>query len=334
MGVAELGFVTKDQIERARQTPVLEYVKQFDSGQFKQVGSCYRLRVDDALAVNEDGWYCHKRQIGSRTALDYLVEIKGYGLVEAVCSLLGEKPFEYGDSLDNSTYTPKPKARSPTIPATQNETPLERIPFTLPLRNKDNKRVIAYLQSRGIDKDLILDCINQGSLYENSVWHNCVFTGKDENGKTRFAALRGTTSAFKRDASGSDKRYGFVLPPKNPNSREVAIFESPIDCLSHQTLCKQEFIPPFDGWRLSLGGTSDLAIKHFLKTHAAISHCLICTDNDEAGIAIAVKIAAIPTITTARSLPLIGNDWNETLQAMQKTERHRGKTRQNETLNL
>jgi DNA primase len=95
-------------------------------------------------------------------------------------------------------------------------------------------------------------------------------------------------------------------------------------------MCKRGFIPPFDGWRLSLGGTSELALNHFLETHAEITHCLICTDNDEAGNAIAEKIAAMPGITAKRSLPEIGNDWNETLQAIQKAERTQGKTKQAE----
>jgi len=331
--------VTKDQIERARQFPVLDYVMRYEADQYKRVGRGYRLKNDDAFAVGENGWYCHKNQIGSRTALDYLVKIKGYGLVDAVCFLLGERPHEHGD---RAAYTPKPKARSPTKspPRTHKRAESEaseqseRATFVLPRRHKDNRRVIAYLQSRGIDKDIILECISRGSLYEGANWHNCVFTGKDENGKTRFAALRSTTTSFKGDADGSDKRYGFILPPENPKSHEVAIFEAPINCLSHQTLCKQEFIAPFDGWRLSLSGTSDLALKHFLKTHAKITHCVICTDNDDPGNAIAAKIAAIPGITAKRSPPTIGSDWNDTLQAMQKAERTQNRVRKINTPDL
>jgi hypothetical protein len=174
---------------------------------------------------------------------------------------------------------------------------------------------------------LITDCIIQGSLYESTIYHNAIFTGRDENGKTRFAAMRGTASGFKRDADGSDKRYGFLIPPKNPNSREIAVFEAPIDCLSHQTLCKQGFIPPFDGWRLSLGGTSLLALEHFLEIQERVTHCLICTDNDEAGDAAAKKIAELPGVSSARLLPLTGNDWNDALQAMQKTERLQNRAR-------
>jgi len=134
-----VGWVTKDQLERARQIPVLDYILTYERGEYKRVGSGYRLRSDDALAVDEKGWYCHKRSIGNKTALDYLFEIKGYGLVDAVCTLLGERSQERSDKVA------APKSKSPS----------ERPPFALPLRNKDNKRILAYLQSRGIDRDLI-----------------------------------------------------------------------------------------------------------------------------------------------------------------------------------
>jgi len=166
-----------------------------------------------------------------------------------------------------------------------------------------------------------MDCIKRGVLYESRYYHNAVFLGKDEHGKTRFAAMRSTTTRFMRDADGSDKRYGFVIPPDNPHSKHVAVFESPIDCLSHQSLCKQGYIPSFDGWRLSLGCISLAALEHFLPRHLKVTHCIICTDNDEAGDIAAAKIADIQGIASERSVPLHGKDWNDALQAVKKAER-------------
>ena len=294
---------------------------------------------------------------------------KGYGLVEAVCFLINENPQERSEKGRTSkpsspnteranktgvnTLSPlsqKPAPIGSTPPIFEKEPPQPRQPISLPIRNKDNNRVIAYLQSRGIDRDLILDCINCGILYESRNYHNAVFLGKDEHGKTHFAAMRSTNTRFMRDADGSDKNYGFVLLPNNPVGgagvvvspflvTAVAIYESPIDCLSHQTLCEQGYIPPFDGWRLSLGGTSLGALEQFLLRHPQITHCLVCTDNDEAGDKVAVKIAdmlmgasanveaganvgiAKRNITFERSPPIHGKDWNDTLQAMKKAER-------------
>lgn len=326
-----MGYVTKEQIERARQVDILDYILSYESGNVRRVGSAYRLKDHKSLAVTEGKWYWHSRGFGGRTALDYLTDVRGCGLVDAVCLLTGEKALESGKRRDESrTYTNAP-ARPITPDA---KPPPERMPFAAPLRNRDNRRVTAYLQSRGIDRDVIADCINQGSLYESMPYHNAVFTGRDENGKTRFAAMRGTMSNFKCDVSSSDKRYGFIIPPENPGSTTAACFEAPIDCLSHQTLCKQGFIPPFDGWRISLGGTSILALEHFLERHKEITHCLICTDNDEAGDKAASKIAKLPGISTDRLRPVRENDWNDTLQAMQKAERLQNKTHCIDSLNV
>lgn len=303
-----MNWVTKEQLERARQLSALEYIRRYEPDNLKPVGKEYRLRDHESLSVGENGWYRHSNGIGAWSALDYLTDVRGYGLVEAVCMLLNENPQERATmSVEKA------------LP--------ERPPFALPQRHKDNNRVIAYLQSRGIDRDLIMDCIERGVLFESKYYHNAVFLGKDEHGHTRFAAMRSTTNNFMRDADGSNKRYGFALPPSNPNSNAVAVFESPIDCLSHQTLCKHGYIQDFDGRRLSLGGTSILALEHFLNRRPDVTHCLICTDADEAGDMAAAKITAIPGITTERSPPIHGADWNEALMAIKKAERAQIKAR-------
>ena len=302
-----MGFMTKQQLERAREYHVLDYVLRYEAERYKRVGGGYRSKEHPSLAVSERGFYWHSHGLSGKTALDYLIYVRRYGLVDAACMLLNECPVE----------------RSVTIPPSSPE----RQALALPLRHKDNRRVIAYLQSRGIDRDLILDCINRGVLFESQYRHHCVFLGKDEQGRTRSATMRSTTGNFKRDANGSDKRYAFLLPPDNPNSQTAACFEAPVDCLSHQTLCKQGLIPPFDGWRLSLGGTAIGALEYFLKRHPEVTQCLVCTDNDEAGELAAAKIAKLPGITTARSPPVIGNDWNDTLEAALKAERTQNRVR-------
>lgn len=317
-----MGRVSKEQIERARRVRVLDYVLSHESGDFRRVGVGYRMKDHPSLAVNADGWYWHSHEIGGKTALDYLTDVRGYGLVDAVCLLIGEAPAE----RDKSSDTPRTYAKAPPPPA---ETPApERQPLAMPVRNGNHDRVIAYLQSRGIDKSLIEDCIDRGVLYESRQLHNAVFVGRDERGKARFAAMRGTLSSYKRDADGSDKSYGFTLPPDNTDTKTVAVFESPIDALSHQTLCKQGYLPPFGGWRLSLGGTSPLALTRFLTARPEVTRCRVCTDNDEAGDYAAAKIAEIHGLSSARAPPPYGKDWNEALQVLQKAQRTQNRARQ------
>ena len=308
-------WVSRDQIERARKVDVLDYVLRHEPNNVKRVGSAYRMKDHPSIEIKSGRWRWYSQGLYGKTALDYLVNVRGYGFVDAVCHLLGEWAQGY-------EQTDKPTLKAPkTTVALEPKTVPERIPLALPLRHKNNDRVIAYLQSRGIDKGLIMDCIRRGDLYESTYKHECVFKGKDEKGKTRYAAIRSTTSSFKGDTEGSNKKYSFLIPPANPDSNIAAIFEAPVDALSHQTLCLHGFIPQFDGWRISLGGTSTIGLAHFLETHPQVAHCVICTDDDEAGNKVAELIAELHGVTTERSIPIHGTDWNDALQIVQKAQR-------------
>jgi len=323
--------VTKEQTARAREITVLDYVLHYESDSVKSIGGGYRSKEHKSLAISDKGFFWHSNGVGGKTALDYLMAVRNYDFVSAVCHLINEAPYEKGDKpyAKRQGRSPpnahKPQSTPNNLPSSQTKPLAKPQSINLPRRNKDNYQVIAYLQNRGIDRDVIMDCINRGVLYQSALHHNAVFLGKDENGKTKFAAMRGIKGSFKCDAEGSDKKYGFVIPPKsyndtpenesakNPSSQAVMIFESPIDCLSHQTLCKRGDIPDFNGWRLSLGGTSDVALIHFLERHPNINRCIIATDNDEAGNKFAVKLANKLIIPTERVHPLQGNDWNDAL---------------------
>jgi hypothetical protein len=135
-----------------------------------------------------------------------------------------------------------------------------------------------------------------------------VFVGYDGKHSPRYAALRGTYGDFKCEASGSDKHYSFLLPPVNPDCQLVAVFESPIDALSHKTLC-----PEYDGWRLSLGGTALTALVQFLILHPDVRWVDVCTDNDDAGNACFEKIKSLNGVYVLRCKPPCGKDWNESL---------------------
>ena len=297
--------VSSEQISRAKKVEILDYLLAQEPENIVRSGKEYRLRDHDSLTISNGMWNWRSRGFGCKTAtaLNFLIEVRGYSFVDAVLRLSGD--MTYLDSVS-------PNAKPPPTPK----------PFILPPENRTNNRVIAYLQSRGIAKPLIAACLERGDLYESAQYHNCVFIGRDIHGNARFASMRGTFGTFRCDVEGSDKRYGFVLPPAKPGSSIVAVFESAIDALSHQML-----FPEFDGWRLSLDGTSLVALTHFLECHPEISDCIICTDNDKAGNLAAVKIAKLEKVSSTRSLPHVGKDWNKTLLALQRTWRSADSTR-------
>lgn len=317
-----MGYVTKEQVTRAREMTALEYVLRYEGDKLKRVGGGFRLKDHNSLAVSDKGFYWHSKGIGGITALDYLMYVRAYDFVSAVCHIINQIPCKKAMS-----DIPQKQGRAP--PANNVGAQLvndcvvsaEHGKLILPKRFKNNNQIIAYLQNRGIDRDLIMESIHKGVLYESTPYHNCVFLGRDENFKIRSAALRGIYDDFKRDAEGSDKRYAFMLPPSNLGSNCVMMFESAIDCLSHQTLCKHGYIDNFDGYRQSLGGTSSIAAMHFLKRHPEVTHCIIAVDNDRAGNELAAKVANEVPIKTARVLPTSGIDWNEALIAAKQIER-------------
>jgi hypothetical protein len=309
---------SKEQIEAAKQVDIIDYLMQHEAHNLRRVGREYRLRDHPSLSVKQGAWYWHSQGYGGRTALSFLQKVRGLDYAEALERLQGIIP-------GRGTVYRSEMQTAPTSSVSQDgyQTELQTPVLILPRRNADNNRVIAYLQSRGIDRELIQHCIDQGILYESAPNHNCVFLGKDEQGKTRSASIRSTSGRFMVDAEGSDKRFGFSLQPENPLSQSVAVFESAIDALSHISLCKLGYIPPYYGWRICTGGSSVAAVEQFLRTRADVTHCLIGTDNDKVGESTAVRLMQLSFESVERLSPPRGNDWNDSLKAALREQQTR-----------
>ena len=322
-------YVTDEQIKQARDADLFAYLQTCEPGVLKRDGPNYRHREHDSLVYvsNRRFWYWNSR--GKRiNALDYLMEIRGYGFTEAVTRLTGEAV---------------PRA-SPIHPQEQPK-PRRPAKLFLPWPKKCATGLFTYLLKRGISDKVIERCIRLGMLYQGSYKPKkdepkyipvCVFTGADEAGKVRFACMRGLYDNLKKDVYGSDKAYSFCLPPERAHSSQVAVFEAPIDALSHATM--QEL----DGWqwngyRLSLGGTSPVALIAFLERHPEICRVTLHMDNDVGGLKNAQKIRdmlrADPKYKHIRvgiNPPHQGKDYNEMLQIRlrqirQGKQRHREK---------
>ena len=322
-------YVTDKQIKEARDADLFAYLQSYEPGILKRDGSNYRHKEHDSLVYvsNRRFWYWNSR--GKRiNALDYLMEIRGYGFNEAVARLTGE-------GISKSSLYRYQDQSKPQRPAK----------LYLPWPKKCATGYFRYLRKRGISTNVINRCRDLGILYEGRYKPRkeekkyipvCVFTGTDETGKVRFACMRGIYETLKKDVYGSDKAYSFCLPPERPHSSQIAVFEAPIDALSHATL--QEL----DGWkwngyRLSLGGTSPVALIAFLERHPEIRRVTLHMDNDLGGLKNARKIRnmlrADPKYKHIRvgiNPPRQGKDYNEKLQLrLQQTkksnERHREK---------
>ena len=182
-------------------------------------------------------------------------------------------------------WTPPPKKEEKTEPKA----------LRLPEKYQDSKRVMQYLFDRGIDYQIIQECIADGVIFEsNGRYHNAVFVGKDETGTLKYAAYRGLgSSTFKGDAYGSDKQYSFRLLAKEP-CQSVHLFEAAIDLLSYATLLKAQGKDYKAENLLSLSGVYQpkkeskdskipIALSVFLEKNPLIKMIHLHLDNDKTG---------------------------------------------------
>ena len=297
-------YVSKEQLAAAREVDLLTYLRRFAPQELVHIsGSTYATRIHDSLKISNGKWFWWSRGIGGRNALDYLTAVEGLRLPEAVQRILGESPC----------IPPPPK---PAVPCTKTE-------FALPPKHADNRRVFAYLRSRGIDAEIINHCIRHGQLYEDAVHHNCVFVGFAE-GKPAYAMLRGTQQGkrFIGEAADSDKRFAFAVPVVSSSGATLCVFEGAIDALSYLTLLKQQG----QDWRkantLALGGISGkgvqrspLALTQYLKAAPHISRIVLCLDNDAPGRAAAAALRELLAgYEVIDKPPSRGKDYNDLLR--------------------
>lgn len=302
--------VTREQIDRAKEWDLLSYLQTYEPGELtkkRPTDKEYRTKTHDSLVISNGRWNWTTRGFGGKTALDYLIKVRGMEFVEAVRTLNDGRA---APSLSQPVTRPPEQPRA----------------FALPEGNRCATAAVSYLQRRGIDSEIISRCIRAGIFFESRKYHNCVFVGRDKAGKARFACLRGTMGDFKGDVPGSDKRFNFCFPAGGP-SRTVAVFESPIDALSLATLFKARGVATWDrGHYLSLGGTSPLALLQFLYDRPEIDRIYLCLDNDKAGLDGMGRIEAAlrddkelqgRALTVERKPPPVehGKDYNELLRA-------------------
>lgn len=260
--VVFLPGVTKEQIAKAKEWDLLSYLQTCEPHELKRSGlNEYCTKTHDSLKISNGKWCWNSRGIGGRTALDYLIKVRGMSFVSAVEVLCGTVAV--------------PSRMQPVSSAPK--------PFVLPERNRCGAAVVAYLQDRGIAPELIGACMQTGTLYESRKYQNCVFVGKDPSGRARSASLRGTRGSFRMDVQGSDKRYSFALLAGDADCSRLVVAESPIDALSLATLVKLSGGDWRESHYLSLGGTAPRAMLQFLHDHPHITQVSLCLDNDKAG---------------------------------------------------
>lgn len=267
-------YIAPEIITEARRIDLLTYLRAYEPDELVRFsGNTYTTKTHDSLKISNGKWMWWSRGIGGKSALDYLIKVRGMDFVEAVQTIMG-----------NSSV------RSP-IP--ENTKSYNNQPLLLPERSPTTDVVFEYLFGRGIDYEIINYCLEKELVIESLPYHNVVFIGYDESNKPKYAAYRATNqSRLMGDCTGSKKQYSFRLTAENTG--EVHLFECAIDLLSYATLMKLEG----KNWRqlnlVSLAGVYSpkqnigdskvpVTVRDLLEKDKSIKRIILHLDNDIAG---------------------------------------------------
>ena len=299
-------YIPPSVVREVKRMDLLTYLKNYEPYELVHFSdNTYTTRTHDSLKISNGKWMWWSQRTGGRSALDYLIKVRGYSFLEAV-ELLAERANI-----------------QPPLFVSEN-VPMEK-QLLLPKKNQDDQKVIAYLSGRGIDKEIIQFCLESGRVYESAFHHNAVFVGMDEKDNPKYAAIRGTGTSFIGEANGSDKNYSFSIFAEKSNDT-VHLFESAIDLLSYATLQK------LDGkeWRrehlLSLAGVYQpakeiekskvpAALAKALKMHPEVKTIVFHLDNDRIGrLATKAISTVLPKQYQVKDVPSKqGKDYNDQL---------------------
>lgn len=267
-------YIAPEVITEAKRMDLLTYLREYEPGELVKFSSnTYTTRTHDSLKISNGKWMWWSRGIGGKSALDYLIKVRGMDFVGAVQTIMGNGSVNF--------------------PTCENIKSYEEQPLLLPEKSPTADVVFDYLFGRGIDYEIINHCLEQELIIESLPYHNAVFIGYDESKEPKYAAYRATNqSRIMGDCTGSKKQYSFRLTAENTG--EVHLFECAIDLLSYATLMKLEG----KDWRqfnlVSLAGVYSpkqkiedskvpVTLGRLLEKDKTIRRIVLHLDNDIAG---------------------------------------------------
>ena len=269
-------YIPPEMVKEIKKIDLLTYFKNYEPNELvRDSRTQYSTKTHSSLKISNGYWNYFNGGFGGKNAVDYVEKMLGYKFPESI---------EYIIKKMNGripVYIPQAEKRN-------NAT------LILPEKNDNTNRIKQYLNSRGIDNEIIQKCIEKHLIYEEKHYHNAVFVGYDEMGNAKYAGCRATNeSKFKSDATGSSKQYSFKLE-SNKKTDKIFIFEGAIDALSYATLFKLYGQNWEDKTLISLAGVYQpakiieqskvpVAISNYLEKHPEVTKIYLCLDNDEAG---------------------------------------------------
>lgn len=131
-----MAYIAPAVLDKVKQMDLLSYLRDYEPYELVLLsGHTYTTRTHDSLKISNGKWMWWSRGIGGKSALDYLIAVKGIPFIEAVEILAGRT------------------ANEPPVPSRAKE--IKEKKLLLPMPGSTHTHAVSYLQSRGIDMELI-----------------------------------------------------------------------------------------------------------------------------------------------------------------------------------
>lgn len=312
-------YISPEVVAEAKQMDLLTYLRNYEPEQLVHVtGDTYCTRDHDSLKISNGKWCWWSRNIGGKSALDYLIKVQGYAFTDAVQCIMGNTADRPSVHVAHSTHG--------------------RAVLQIPAADTNNDAVVTYLKSRCIAPDIIHACIDSGLIYQTAAHKNVAFVGFDSTGTPRMIDLRSTGEVvFKNAVLGSDRHFPFQLRAIHA-SPTVHLFEGSIDALSYATLLELRGRDWTQFNLLSMGGIYrpkedmsqsklPIALRQYLADNPQTQRVCLHLDNDEPGrlAAQAIQMVLPKELTCVDQPAPSGKDINDYLCNL--VRQHRQQTR-------
>lgn len=299
--------------DRIKEIPIIEYANRIGFRVVK-IGKYYSIKEHDSVRIDEvkncfwrNSSFSKGYKGGAGSIIDFALEFGGYTEVKDVMRDLAN---EFGLN-DNKTVSALKKIHVEPV----NET----VEFILPSKANSNTSIINYLKNvRKIQSPVIEYLINEGYLYTESKYKNCVFVNRDKD----FACMRSSCDNYRfvGDVEGSNYEKCFFI---KGNSKTLIVAESAIDIMSLMTLILKNGCDYKCYNYLALSGTNKIEAIFNYTDSMNISTLILAFDNDEAGLKADYLVRdklCDSNINIVSKFPEKTNDWNDELKRISNNE--------------
>ena len=83
-------FISKEDVQKAREMDLLTYLTYYEPDNVRHVsGNVYSTVEHDSLIINNGKWCWFSQGVGGKSAIDYLIKVRGIPFRDAVERIIG-----------------------------------------------------------------------------------------------------------------------------------------------------------------------------------------------------------------------------------------------------